>query len=72
KFEHQCLYCLSIFFLLGPQAIFTANSQDHQKQARRHSLARLEVTKMMIEEELKKDIELIVNTELSNETPITN
>ncbi|CAH7672846.1 expressed protein [Phakopsora pachyrhizi] len=124
KFEQQCLYCLSNFFLLGPQAIFTANSQDHQKQARWHSLARLEVTKMIIEEELKKgemglhwapfgnlrrhfvlfanlltvqeinwelffekwqwfinpqimtlhlaqDIELIVNTELSTEKPIT-
>ncbi|KAI8445305.1 hypothetical protein BY996DRAFT_8476938 [Phakopsora pachyrhizi] len=54
KFEQQCLYCLSNFFLLGPRAIFTANSQDHQKQARWHSLARLEVTKMIIEEELKK------------------
>ncbi|KAI8443176.1 hypothetical protein BY996DRAFT_6428093 [Phakopsora pachyrhizi] len=31
KFEQQCLYFLSIFFLLGPRAIFTANSQDHQK-----------------------------------------
>ncbi|KAI8456711.1 hypothetical protein BY996DRAFT_8441209 [Phakopsora pachyrhizi] len=125
KFQQQCLYCLSNFFLLGPRAIFTANSQDHQKQARWHSLARLEVTKIIIEEELKKDemgmhwapfgnlrkhflvfaslltkeeidwefffekwqwftnphtmtlhlatnIELIVNTELSNETPITN
>lgn len=123
KFEQQCLYCLSNFFLLGPRAIFTANSQDHRKQARWHSLARLEVTKMIIEEELKKgemgmhwapfgnlrkhflifaslltmeeidwelffekwqwfinphtmtlhlaeDIELIVNTELSNEKPI--
>ncbi|KAI8455377.1 hypothetical protein BY996DRAFT_8686331 [Phakopsora pachyrhizi] len=29
KFEQQCLYCLSNFLLLGPQAIFTANSQDH-------------------------------------------
>ncbi|KAI8459054.1 hypothetical protein BY996DRAFT_8684502 [Phakopsora pachyrhizi] len=45
---------VSIFFLLGPQASFTANSQDHQKQARWHSLAKLEVTKMIIEEELKK------------------
>ncbi|CAH7689290.1 expressed protein [Phakopsora pachyrhizi] len=54
KFEQQCLYCLSNFFLLGPRAIFTANSQDHRKQARWHSLARLEVTKMIIEEELKK------------------
>ncbi|CAH7684474.1 hypothetical protein PPACK8108_LOCUS18637 [Phakopsora pachyrhizi] len=54
KFEQQCLYCLSNIFLLGPQAIFTANRQDHQKQARLHSLARLEATKMIIEEELKK------------------
>ncbi|KAI8458162.1 hypothetical protein BY996DRAFT_8412952 [Phakopsora pachyrhizi] len=54
KFEQQCLYCLSNFFLLGPRAIFTANSQDHQKQARWHSLARLEFTKIIIEEELKK------------------
>ncbi|KAI8453202.1 hypothetical protein BY996DRAFT_8394865, partial [Phakopsora pachyrhizi] len=54
KFEQQSLYCLSNFFLLGPRAIFTANSQDHRKQARWHSLARLEVTKMIIEEELKK------------------
>ncbi|CAH7688536.1 hypothetical protein PPACK8108_LOCUS23503 [Phakopsora pachyrhizi] len=54
KFEQQCLYCLSKIFLLGHQAIFTANCQDHQKQARRHSLARLEVTKIIIETELKK------------------
>ncbi|CAH7682958.1 hypothetical protein PPACK8108_LOCUS16144 [Phakopsora pachyrhizi] len=54
RFEQQALYFLSNVFLLGPRAIFTANTINHRKQSRWQSLARLEVTRVIIEEELKK------------------